>query len=106
MGGEGDIAGRLELREGKRRFGRFGRVGEDHRLELRAGQGVFDVELIIGIEGDAFEARGFQELDERGAQAVILASGISDAVYKNLRDRHISVPGPRPEPGPGRRPEM
>ena len=80
MGREGDVPGRLERREGERLVARLRGVDEDDGAVGRAGEGVLDVELIVGIESDPGEPGRFQAFNERGAQAVVPTPGIADAV--------------------------
>ena len=62
-----------------------GGVDEDDGFVLRAGQGVLDVELIVGVADDAREAALFQPLGGRGAQAVVPAAGVADPQDENGR---------------------
>jgi hypothetical protein len=55
-----------------------GGVDEDDEVVRRAGQGVLDVELVVGVANDALEPALRQPLDEGGPQAVVAAARIAD----------------------------
>ena len=55
-----------------------GGVDEDDDVVPGAGQGVLDVELVVGVAGDTRETAGLQAFRGRGAQAVIPAAGVAD----------------------------
>ena len=55
-----------------------GGIDEDDDVMIGAGQGVLDVELVVGVVRNASEPAFLQAFDGGGAQAVVPASGIAD----------------------------
>ena len=70
--------GGLDRREGERPAQAAGGVDEDDDIVAGAGQGVLDVELVVGVARDAPIAAPLQPLGRGGPQAVVAAPGVAD----------------------------
>jgi hypothetical protein len=70
--------GRADAGERKGPAQAAGGVDEDDEVMRRAGQGVLDIELVVGVANDALEPALRQPLDEGGPQAVVAAARITD----------------------------
>jgi hypothetical protein len=68
----------LDPGEGERLAQSPGGVDKDDEIVAGAGQGVLDVELVVGVTGDAPEPALLQPLRGGGPQAVVPAAGIAD----------------------------
>jgi len=79
--------GRPYFGEGERPAQAAAGIDEDDDVVCGASQGVFDVELVIGVAGDTPEAAFLQALGGGGAQAVIPAAGVADPEDERARLR-------------------
>ena len=80
--------GGLDRRERERPAQTAGGVDEDDDIVAGAGQGILDVELVVGVAREAPIAALLQQLGRGGPQAVVAAPGVADP-----QDEHPQGPG-------------